>query len=832
MFGGRRHRTRRCAGDGGPVNLDSSDDDPEADDEIYASLRRRLEELEKSAPVVPSAEEVEALASGGIFRPLRAAGVPRVGVVARGHRHQHRKNSERWGRGLDERPAGATADEASDGGDGQVVYGERQEALTTMARTSETTPLNAGGGRRGSARVGSRWGSRYAHRYAAVPVAEAAAALERPGGMEAHSSSSSSSSRRRAVGAVGVLLAFGLAVSTLQQKQQMMTSKPLGSTYRGVLQQVGGVGGSGRSDEDGGSGDLTLVATNEYGEYDRGALALYGFDMLVEPHKATTISVVDPSWTAEAASSSTTSYSWLMVRQEDDDEDGSGSDKEWDGRDPVKRSLSSPTLTSTGEVVDLEEIEATDGAPSARSVTLTEGGTRYSLQVQQLSEGEDGSTTVVAEKTVTVVCKYLYCFHSGMHFLNAHASFDLWAERSLQMIDPSVAMHYWDFTIDATTLGPNWADSEIFTNDMYGSAMNSPDNDYQISEGWFKDVHSLYDPDSTFVADVVAPGHNLFGYIDARFNMQRLPGVARTASYCGLKGQIEFATCNVIINCFDDNDNISDWNECMEDQVHAANHGMIGGGFNCNTDMAEFQEENPEFGSGLLSFALEYVLANTWPGNSLVSAYNDCVVLCDAGDVGTSRDCSCSCTEDFDRWSNDEVYNQMRATLSTLATRAHGGKFVYQDSSATYEYGFMQDGEPLSEESNFLLQRTLLKIACEPGILGAMSVGPSILDPVFWALHPAFEKATQILQLSPTYKDTYDFTWVGKDCGTGVSGGDVDDTMPFTEQAFGFGDGTEFLTNQQIIDLLSPSNPSLPYVYDKFDTWGSCSDWDFEVEQK
>lgn len=59
MFGrgNRRHRTRRYAGEDGPVNLDSSDDAPEADDEkIYASLRKRLEELEKSAPIVPAAE--------------------------------------------------------------------------------------------------------------------------------------------------------------------------------------------------------------------------------------------------------------------------------------------------------------------------------------------------------------------------------------------------------------------------------------------------------------------------------------------------------------------------------------------------------------------------------------------------------------------------------------------------------------------------------------------------------------------------------------------------------------------------------------------------------
>ena len=53
-------------------------------------------------------------------------------------------------------------------------------------------------------------------------------------------------------------------------------------------------------------------------------------------------------------------------------------------------------------------------------------------------------------------------------------------------------------------------------------------------------------------------------------------------------------------------------------------------------------------------------------------------------------------------------------------------------------------------------------------------------QPPTQALHPIFEKATQILQLSPTYKDKYDFTWVGKDCGDGVSGGMIDETMPFT----------------------------------------------------
>lgn len=55
---------------------------------------------------------------------------------------------------------------------------------------------------------------------------------------------------------------------------------------------------------------------------------------------------------------------------------------------------------------------------------------------------------------------------------------------------------------------------------MYGSALGSPDNGYQISEGWFAGVKSIYDPDETFVDDLISPGHSIYGYIDAKFNIQ------------------------------------------------------------------------------------------------------------------------------------------------------------------------------------------------------------------------------------------------------------------------------------------------------------------------
>ncbi|CAB1103907.1 TYR [Ectocarpus sp. CCAP 1310/34] len=652
------------------------------------------------------------------------------------------------------------------------------------------------------------------------------------------------SSSRRGLAAAAVCVGFVAAVTLFARVDPQQST---GSSYRGVLK----LDKEGRSVRGGSSSGLTLVATNEYGEYDRGALALYGFEMLVEPYKETTISV-----TGSASSSGSTSYTWLLVREDDDEP----------------------------EAVDLEIVEQND-APSGSSVkvTLIEAGATYSLRVQQRELAPEGGgdasvPVVVSEKTIQVTCRHVrrelrdltsadrtaffsamrefytvnleagkekygktfanskimstyhnsrnYCFHSGMHFLNAHASFDLWAERSLQMIDPTVAMHYWDFTIDAATLGPDWADSVIFSNDMYGSALGSPDNGYQISEGWFADVKSIYDPDETFLQEQINPGHSVYGYIDARYNIQAVDGVARTASYCGVRGELEFATCNVLINCFEQNDNISEWNECMENQVHAANHGMMGGAFNCNVDMVQFQEDHPVFKAGLLSFALEYILVGMWPSNSFMKSHNTCDTSCT---VGQTQDCGCTCDTDFYDWSDDEVYDLMESQMETMNNRAHGNKYVYRDLGATYQYGFQQDGVRLEHDDNMLLMRTLLTLGCEPGALGAMSVGPSILDPVFWALHPIFEKATQLLQLSPTYKDTYDFTWVGIDCGDGVSGGQVDETMPFTERDFGFGDGDEPLTNQEIIDFLFPTNPRLPYVYDKFDSWGVCTDWDFEV---
>lgn len=72
--------------------------------------------------------------------------------------------------------------------------------------------------------------------------------------------------------------------------------------------------------------------------------------------------------------------------------------------------------------------------------------------------------------------------------------------------------------------------------------------------------------------------------------------------------------------------------------------------------------------------------------------------------------------------------------------------------------------------------RYLIKIGCEPGSVGYMSTGASPMDPIFWVLHPMFEKAMHILWLSPLYRDNYTFEWVDGTC----SGSGYYDELPFT----------------------------------------------------
>lgn len=62
-------------------------------------------------------------------------------------------------------------------------------------------------------------------------------------------------------------------------------------------------------------------------------------------------------------------------------------------------------------------------------------------------------------------------------------------------------------------------DSAIFDADMFGRAMGSSENSYQLTEGRFGGIASVLDADHAFVEDVHC-NHNAYGYLSPSFSYQ------------------------------------------------------------------------------------------------------------------------------------------------------------------------------------------------------------------------------------------------------------------------------------------------------------------------
>lgn len=87
-----------------------------------------------------------------------------------------------------------------------------------------------------------------------------------------------------------------------------------------------------------------------------------------------------------------------------------------------------------------------------------------------------------------------------------------------------------------------------------------------------------------------------------------------------------------------------------------------------------------------------------------------------------------------------------------------------------------QDGVRLGDDATMLLLRHVVKLGCEPSAVGAMIGGASPMDPLFFMLHPLFEKGLHVLWMSPAFRDRYSFEWEDGSC----TGSRLEDLMPFS----------------------------------------------------
>ena len=62
-------------------------------------------------------------------------------------------------------------------------------------------------------------------------------------------------------------------------------------------------------------------------------------------------------------------------------------------------------------------------------------------------------------------------WHDGAGFVTSHVAISLMFEQSLQAVNPSISLPYWDFTMEGTA--HDWSDfrdTEVFSDDWFGDA--------------------------------------------------------------------------------------------------------------------------------------------------------------------------------------------------------------------------------------------------------------------------------------------------------------------------------------------------------------------------
>ena len=427
------------------------------------------------------------------------------------------------------------------------------------------------------------------------------------------------------------------------------------------------------------------------------------------------------------------------------------------------------------------------------------------------------------EKFATMHNSVAYCYHGGNQFVTTHPVFTLMLDQAMQSIDPSVTAPYWDFLVDGQEYGPDW----WFRSPMYSEAWFGPMNNSleDGAEAVLQHGRFAYLPEYRMGSSPTGvyrewqqryiPLQNAYGYVygDKTNNKGFM---SRTNSMCGIDPRGNFATCGLFIKCFEQHNTFNGWEKCMERDVHAHMHAWHGGAWDCAVDVQAWLGEHSEVPESIARFIVQNV-GDTWLDYGTAGHYYSCP-MSNACDLDTPlEECACSSFLDLESEAQPrtKVDSLLNSTLHQWHKHAYEGARYLESESAAGPFRWVDPltGERISDDLQTEVSLLALKLVSMPGRAGAMSTGSAITDPLFWMIHPLFEKAWHVLRLSPDFEH-YDMTWTNGTC----PGSSLHD-----EQAFAnvFDDHGRYYSNAELVQLLDPRK--VPYMYTEFNQWGMCS---------
>ncbi|KAH8046580.1 hypothetical protein JL721_12338 [Aureococcus anophagefferens] len=388
--------------------------------------------------------------------------------------------------------------------------------------------------------------------------------------------------------------------------------------------------------------------------------------------------------------------------------------------------------------------------------------------------------------------------HDGAGILNHRVGITWQMENSMRLVDSSVAMHYWDYTYDASVYGADWQSSPVFYDSWFGTA--SPANEHHVVDG------------GRWAYTQVLSGSKAlaFSNLTNPYGLLRSPGTNKTpyltrSNFTTARPTTPTTPHVLVLRVLAHVLGLGR-RHGLRAQRRAPRpvHIMIGGQW-------DFKE--PKWGdlTAQLSFPDAFLLLSKFLWRQ---GYVRCPATC-SWDTEPA-DCECSCP-------------------STLT-----GVGVTRSASEFLEFAGV---DALNPNSNLEL------LMDEYGLNDTQYLDALCHDPTFWLLHGNAERYLQYARLLKaegvlSFSESWGYShaqelpgdtgivcdWSGVDpasmelptCAKETCPGHKgDDLLPFADLM----DSQDGLyTNNEFYELVDPTNDDLPYVYDSLSYWPGCTD--------
>ncbi|CBJ33028.1 Hypothetical Protein RRSL_02205 [Ectocarpus siliculosus] len=414
-------------------------------------------------------------------------------------------------------------------------------------------------------------------------------------------------------------------------------------------------------------------------------------------------------------------------------------------------------------------------------------------------------------------------WHDDAGIMTHHVGYTMLFEQALQVVDPSVTIPYWEYTIEYSQGLTDYGESQIFAPDWFGDA--SPNNAmHTVDNGRWAYLPVMQD-----AWDYV---HNPYGLLRTPWNTDPTPYVTRH-NMTNAQDITGVVTCGMYQNCFDETTLAGLFN-CLNGGTHGPVHIKMGGEWN-----------NPEEElTNSLGYADEVPLMAKFLWRK---GYLRMPTSCTEDEHGTGDDSTCraSCPSEIYENLGMTPYDVLYDALSIHWVAGKSGGVVVWDEEK--EKFYIAGHEDDVEFEKFFWLR-ILNSLCDPGHVGELYTSSAPYDPLFWVIHPTAERfmgwrrklGVEQPDMWPL-DETWDYShgWVVGETGTvcdwddvregsldmptcrkGICGGHgADDLLPFKVKVKG---ETMQMTNLQWYQFIYPDNDDLPYMYNEYQ-WDHCA---------